>query len=409
MSDTTLNAFLSQFADATARNAFTPSPPAVAAPPDSGYFAYQQDDGSAWAWDSNASGWVQIGSGGGADLTFATGHGVFFEGGGPNPISIVGGDDGSGNTELIIDNAGDGYVAIDFPNYVDFYFDGGAGINSAISFNAPVSLFSTLVQSELLATLPGSTSRAATFDEVVTATDGVTASIVVGVRSGIAWGSGAVASVGTAIASEHVVLVQGSGNAANEYAHTFGVVRGDIGTGYTQTTGPFGRIYGVDWTTLGPIAVQSKGLHGAVINVENYYNGASSLDVNAGMWIVTKPGTGGGSDAFHQAATSYPMAVGLGIVGTCTGPGIGFTTAIQIGGTGSQWEESASLIGTGIKIRNCSSADIDMSGFQDILEMTAPAAPAANTGRLYCDDSGGKTRLMVRFNTGSPIQLAIEP
>ncbi len=247
------------------------------------------------------------------------------------------------------------------------------------------------------------------FDTTVTATDGVGASIAVVTRSGMAFGGGGVASVGSGIASELAVVVEGSGDTANEYAHSFGVVRGDIGTGYTQTTAPFGRIYGVDWTSLGPIAVQSKGIHGAVINVENYYNGASSLDVNAGMWIVTKPGSGGGSDALHQAATSYPVAVGLGIVGTSTGPAIGFTTAIQIGGTGSPWEESASLIGTGIKIRNCSGPNIDMSGFQDIAEMTAPSAPGADIGRLYCDVSGVKTRLMVRFQSGSAIQLAIEP
>lgn len=43
-------------------------------------------------------------------------------------------------------------------------------------------------------------------------------------------------------------------------------------------------------------------------------------------------------------------------------------------------------------------------------EMTAPAAPSANTAYLYVDDSGGgKSRLMIRFATGSAIQIAIEP
>jgi len=51
-----------------------------------------------------------------------------------------------------------------------------------------------------------------------------------------------------------------------------------------------------------------------------------------------------------------------------------------------------------------------LTGYMDIVEATAPAAPAANIARIYCQDNGsGKTQLMVRFNTGAPIQLAIQP
>ena len=53
---------------------------------------------------------------------------------------------------------------------------------------------------------------------------------------------------------------------------------------------------------------------------------------------------------------------------------------------------------------------IDAGGSVDIPEMTAPAAPAANTARLYVEDNGsGKTRLMVRFPSGAAQQIAIEP
>ncbi len=52
---------------------------------------------------------------------------------------------------------------------------------------------------------------------------------------------------------------------------------------------------------------------------------------------------------------------------------------------------------------------LDGAGFIDMAEITAPGAPAVNTARLYVDDSGAKSRLMVRFNTGAAIQLAIEP
>lgn len=50
------------------------------------------------------------------------------------------------------------------------------------------------------------------------------------------------------------------------------------------------------------------------------------------------------------------------------------------------------------------------SGYNEMTEMTAPAAPAANGARIYAEDNGaGKTRLMVKFATGAAQQIAIEP
>lgn len=46
----------------------------------------------------------------------------------------------------------------------------------------------------------------------------------------------------------------------------------------------------------------------------------------------------------------------------------------------------------------------------EMVEMTAPTAPAANRVRFYAQDNGaGKTRLMARFATGAAVQIAIEP
>jgi hypothetical protein len=48
--------------------------------------------------------------------------------------------------------------------------------------------------------------------------------------------------------------------------------------------------------------------------------------------------------------------------------------------------------------------------YSDMGEITAPAAPSANTVRIYAEDNGaGKTRLMALFPTGAAQQLAIEP
>ena len=49
-------------------------------------------------------------------------------------------------------------------------------------------------------------------------------------------------------------------------------------------------------------------------------------------------------------------------------------------------------------------------GYHDMSEMTAPAAPSANTARIYAVDNGsGKTQLMVIFASGAAQQIAIEP
>ena len=50
------------------------------------------------------------------------------------------------------------------------------------------------------------------------------------------------------------------------------------------------------------------------------------------------------------------------------------------------------------------------AGYAEHAEMTAPAAPASNSVRIYAEDNGaGKTRLMALFATGVAQQIAIEP
>lgn len=48
--------------------------------------------------------------------------------------------------------------------------------------------------------------------------------------------------------------------------------------------------------------------------------------------------------------------------------------------------------------------------YLELAEIAAPAAPAANTGRLFFQDNGaGKTQLAVRFPTGAVQVIATEP
>jgi hypothetical protein len=57
-----------------------------------------------------------------------------------------------------------------------------------------------------------------------------------------------------------------------------------------------------------------------------------------------------------------------------------------------------------------SSGNATFRGYIQGAEIAAPAAPAANTGRLYFRDNGaGKTQLVVRFPTGAVQVIATEP
>ncbi len=66
-------------------------------------------------------------------------------------------------------------------------------------------------------------------------------------------------------------------------------------------------------------------------------------------------------------------------------------------GTAGTWRD--------LKLRN-----LLQTAYHEVAEMTAPAAPATNSVRIYAEDNGaGKTRLMALFATGSAVQLGIEP
>jgi len=74
-------------------------------------------------------------------------------------------------------------------------------------------------------------------------------------------------------------------------------------------------------------------------------------------------------------------------------------------------DNQSDLAGSANRARNIyAGTSIVNTGYYEGTEMTAPAAPAADKGRLYFEDNGsGKTRLMVIFNTGAAQQIAIQP
>lgn len=158
-------------------------------------------------------------------------------------------------------------------------------------------------------------------------------------------------AIGTGHTLTSELVVRGSGSQSNEFTPLFNCLRADLGTGYNSPSTTPGRYWGTDQSVLGPIAVQPGLLNGITMLVNNYYNGSPSSQPSAAAWFVTKPGSGGGLDTPHTNGTTYPVDIGVGIVGQSSSTGRGFTTALKVGGTGSGWS-AASRFGTGVSVQD---------------------------------------------------------
>ena len=107
--------------------------------------------------------------------------------------------------------------------------------------------------------------------------------------------------------------------------------------------------------------------------------------------------------------SEFAGAVYLDLYGTAAAPALAMTTDVN---TGLYWPAADELgIATGGAQRiGVTSAALQVKSlYAELDEITAPAAPAADKGRLYLDVSGVKTRLMVIFQSGAAQQIAIEP
>lgn len=251
-----------------------------------------------------------------------------------------------------------------------------------------VTPFTPLYVLELIRNTTGATALDIT-------TDGITSTIIVGPE--------AQAVIGTVQAKTSVIQVLGSGDTQNSHALDFGAIRYDIGTGYTQSTGPAGASWVTDWSVQGAIAVQHSSLNGISLVMNNYYNGSPSFSGGAGMWLQSKPGIGGGLDATHAAATTYPMDVGIGIVGTASGgTGAGFTTAIQIGGSGGPWGVATSKCVYGIDARDFSTAGVFL---HNGVAGATPLVIKDNSGGALTSWQDSSANIVVQLSTGGAFQF----
>jgi hypothetical protein len=331
-------------------------------------------------------------------VDFAIGCGLSFVGT-KHPTTMVGGDDGAGDSAIIFDNATDDYITFKFNQYTDFYRP-TAGMGFV---NADYSVVDFFDDNTFSVGQPLFVAQhSAQVNEDLT---------VGGVINGLVFD----------LTNE----VTANASALNEPTCGVAVLNIKIGTGFPQNTPPTPRGWLWDWSQQGPIGLQPHLLNGATILLNNYFNGSPADSKSGAYWAVTKPGAGADLDSVHAAASTFANDVAFGAVGYSTGGNIGWTVGFKAGGFGSGWDESgtASKLGTaadfegyvtaGISLHTpaaTTAPDIKFTGFFEGSEMTAPVAGAANTGRIFFQDNGaGKTQLMVIFNTGAAQQIAIQP
>jgi hypothetical protein len=173
---------------------------------------------------------------------------------------------------------------------------------------------------------------------------------------------------------------------------------GDAGLTYNKTTDVLsvtgGVTLGGDATLLrdaASVVAQRAGTTAQAARVYNTYTDASNYERAVMRW------------------TSNIFEVGVEALGT----GVQRALRLKAGGGDITLSNFAVTCNNSLSLNANNISDVNhltMAGYQQLTEMTAPAAGATNTVRIYAEDNGsGKTRLMAKFATGAAQQIAIEP
>jgi len=137
-------------------------------------------------------------------------------------------------------------------------------------------------------------------------------------------------------------------------------------------------------------------------NVLYLYNKAAGTGTNRQMTIGSPVST-----AYDNKIVIDPAAGSSGGTKTLELSICG-TKYIEVNNVGGSYRVG-STAGRPLLLQSTTAGVAVSSNFMEFDEMTAPSAPAANKGRLYFADNGGKTAAYIIFPSGAAQQIAIEP
>lgn len=265
---------------------------------------------------------------------------------------------------------------------------------------------------------PGNTQGASVSGGTMMAVGlGATASGVESVALGV--GASAGSSYSTAVGKDANATGGGGGTAVGKQSAAAG--QNGTAVGYLSSAA------GVDANAFGKSA-SASGSYGIAI-------GASAAAASTGAVAIGRnasAGTGGGTAVGNAAATAGAQATAIGngaSAASTNSTSVGYQASstnasnVALGSQASATQSGAMALGAAAVCAHVDSIalgrgqtatatkQLRIGGVHiEMVEMTAPGAPAADGARLYAVDNGaGKTQLMVRFGSGAAQQIAIEP
>jgi hypothetical protein len=164
---------------------------------------------------------------------------------------------------------------------------------------------------------------------------------------------------------------------------------GLFGTTYSGTTINY-YTTGLRQSSGGELSWSSDAYHYGTVDVSLFRDAAGTLAQRVGTTAQTL--------RVYGTYTNDSNYVRASLASSSTA----VTLAAETAGTGAD--------NVPVNLTPAGTEGVVIGNFAQFTEMTAPAAGAANTARLFCEDNGGgKTRLMVQFASGAAVQIAIEP
>ena len=205
--------------------------------------------------------------------------------------------------------------------------------------------------------------------------------------------------------------------------------------GWTSTgaanTGPYDLILARDAANT---LAQLNGVNAQTFRLYNTYTDASNYERGFMRWntnVLEIGAEAGGTGQSRELKIVGGTQIGVGLTLSAAGSAVmdfisaGSAINLRLSGANANVQSSFSLswasgstvtVGNDLRIARSAASVLAINnastggGALQVTEMTAPAAPATNSIRIYAEDDGaGKTRLMALFATGAAQQLAIEP